>query len=61
VRYSAAKPPPPRLGFILVDDKGENSIVVAAGANAQTTPAWLNHSAAAIRTAGLLVLQLKFL
>jgi len=47
------------LAFILVDDKGENSIVVAAGANAQTTPAWVNHSAAAIRTAGALVLQLE--
>lgn len=47
------------LAFILVDDKGENSIVVAAGANAQTTPAWVDHSAAAIRTAGALVLQLE--
>jgi len=47
------------VAFILVDDKGENSIVAAAGANAHTTPAWVDQAAAAIRTAGALVLQLE--
>ncbi len=47
------------LAFILVDNKGENSIAVAAGANAQTTPAWVDQAAEAIRTAGALVLQLE--
>jgi ribokinase len=45
--------------MILVDKKGENSIVVAPGANAKLSPAELDASQALIARASVVVLQLE--
>ncbi|MEN6458154.1 MAG: ribokinase [Thermoguttaceae bacterium] len=47
------------VALILVDEAGENSISVAAGANAALTPADVDMAAAAIRQADVLMLQLE--
>jgi ribokinase len=47
------------VAVILVDDQGENQIVVASGANARFTPAELTDLAPAFAEAELLLLQLE--
>ncbi len=47
------------IAMILVDRKGENSIVVAPGANARLTPADLDAAEKIIRSASVVVLQLE--
>lgn len=47
------------VALILVDDKGENSISVASGANHALSPADIDHAAGRIREANVLVLQLE--
>lgn len=47
------------VALILVDDRGENAIAVAPGANARLAPADVDRAAGAIRGAALLVLQLE--
>jgi ribokinase len=47
------------VAFILVDDRGENSIAVAAGANDCLTPADVDRASAAIRAADILLVQLE--
>jgi ribokinase len=47
------------VALIVVDDAGENSIVVASGANMKLTPADVEASAQAIRSADVLLLQLE--
>lgn len=42
---------------ILVDDRGQNSIVIAPGANARLTPLHIQHAAAAIIGAQLVICQ----
>ena len=50
---------PSGVAFILVDDRGENSIAVAAGANDRLLPADIDRAAAAIRAADILLVQLE--
>jgi len=50
---------PSGVAFILVDDRGENSIAVAAGANDCLTPADVDRASAAIRAADVLLVQLE--
>lgn len=50
---------PSGVALITVDDAGENSIVVASGANARLLPADLNPALAQIARAGILLLQLE--
>jgi ribokinase len=50
---------PSGVAFILVDDRGENSIAVAAGANDCLTPADVDRASAAIRAADILLVQLE--
>jgi ribokinase len=47
------------VALITVAASGENSIVVAPGANNQLTPAWLDQQAAYIRKAGIVLAQLE--
>jgi ribokinase len=47
------------VAMILVDKKGENSIVVAPGANAKLSPADIDAAESLIRTASVVVLQLE--
>jgi ribokinase len=50
---------PTGVAFILVDAHGENSIVVASGANARLSTLDIENVNAAIRTAGVLLVQLE--
>jgi ribokinase len=47
------------VAMILVDRKGENSIVVAPGANAKLTPADIDAAESLIRKASVVVMQLE--
>jgi ribokinase len=47
------------VALITVAANGENSIVVAPGANSQLTPAYLDQQAAYIRKAGIVLAQLE--
>ena len=47
------------VAMILVDRKGENSIVVAPGANAKLTPADIDAAESLIRSASVVVMQLE--
>ena len=47
------------VAMILVDRRGENSIVVAPGANAKLTPADIDAAEPLIRTAAVVVMQLE--
>jgi ribokinase len=47
------------VAFIVVDDHGENSIVVASGANGQLGPLDIEKAEQAISTAGVLLVQLE--
>jgi ribokinase len=47
------------VAMILVDRRGENSIVVTPGANAQVTPADVDAAESLIRTAAVVVMQLE--
>jgi ribokinase len=47
------------VAMILVDDRGDNSIVVAPGANARLTPADIDAAEPLLRTASVVVLQLE--
>ena len=47
------------VAMILVDDRGENSIVVTPGANARVTPADIDAAEPLIRTASVVVMQLE--
>jgi ribokinase len=47
------------VAFIVVDDAGENSIVVASGANMRLSPANVNAAEAVIAGADVLLLQLE--
>ena len=47
------------VALIVVDDAGENSIVVASGANARVTPADVETAAGAIAESDALLLQLE--
>ncbi|MEA3334628.1 MAG: ribokinase [Chloroflexota bacterium] len=47
------------VAMIIVDDAGENCIVVASGANAELSPADVDAAEEAIATADLLLLQLE--
>jgi ribokinase len=47
------------VAFIVVDDAGENSIVVASGANMRLSPADVDAAEAAIAAADVLLLQLE--
>jgi len=47
------------VALITVAATGENSIVVASGANFQVTPAYLDRHSALIRSAGLVLAQLE--
>lgn len=44
---------------ILVDDAGENCIVVAAGANLEVTPQYLSEKMDVLRSAGMILVQLE--
>jgi ribokinase len=50
---------PTGVALIVVDDAGENSIVVAAGANMRLTPADVDAAEAAIAAADVVLLQLE--
>lgn len=50
---------PSGVALIFVDEKGENSIAVASGANACLSPADVDEAAAAIRSADILLMQLE--
>ena len=50
---------PSGVAFIIVDDRGENSIAVASGANDRLTPADVDRASAAIRAADILLVQLE--
>ncbi|MDP6776033.1 MAG: ribokinase [Candidatus Latescibacteria bacterium] len=50
---------PTGVAFILVDEDGENTIVVASGANAALSPVQLESSAPALDRAGICLLQLE--
>ncbi|MFM8704623.1 MAG: ribokinase [Planctomycetia bacterium] len=47
------------VAFILVDDRGENSIAVASGANDRLLPADIDRAHDAIRAADMLLVQLE--
>ena len=47
------------VALIVVSAKGENSIVVAPGANSQVLPAYLDQHADRIRNAGIVLVQLE--
>ncbi len=47
------------VALILVDERGENLISVASGANHSLTPSEINNAAACIRSADVLMLQLE--
>ncbi|MGH7176532.1 MAG: ribokinase [Tepidisphaeraceae bacterium] len=47
------------VGIVLVDQEGENSIVVAPGANARLSPADVDKAEALIRSASVVVMQLE--
>ena len=47
------------VGFIVVDEHGENSIVVAAGANERLGPSDIDKAEDAIAAAGVLLVQLE--
>lgn len=47
------------VAFIVVDERGENSIVVASGANARLSPADMEQSTEEIASAGVLLVQLE--
>jgi ribokinase len=50
---------PTGVAIILVDHRGENSIVVASGANLRLTPQAVDQAAPAIQSADVLLLQLE--
>ncbi len=50
---------PSGIAIIIVDKKGENSIVVASGANATLSPSDVDRAMPAIRKAGILLMQLE--
>jgi len=50
---------PTGVAFIVVDDKGENSIVVASGANANLSPTDIESAIAEISSADILLIQLE--
>ena len=50
---------PSGVALITVDDKGENCIVVASGANAHLTPDDLSTAHEAIENAGIILMQLE--
>jgi ribokinase len=50
---------PTGVAFIMVDEHGENSIVVASGANARLTPADVGRATDAIAAAKVLLVQLE--
>jgi ribokinase len=50
---------PTGVAFILVDERGENSIAVASGANARLSPADIEKAKAEIASAGVILLQLE--
>ena len=50
---------PSGVAFILVDDRGENSIAVASGANERLLPADIDRARGAIRAADILLVQLE--
>ncbi|OGU65045.1 MAG: ribokinase [Ignavibacteria bacterium RIFCSPHIGHO2_02_FULL_56_12] len=50
---------PTGVAFILVDEHGENSIVVASGANGRLSPDDVDRAADEVRTAGVLLTQLE--
>ena len=50
---------PTGVAFIVVDDSGQNSIVVASGANARLSPADIKAAEDKIASAALLLLQLE--
>ncbi|MFQ5421230.1 MAG: ribokinase [Anaerolineae bacterium] len=58
-RFVTAVPGASGVALIVVDNAGQNSIVVAPGANAALTPADVDAAAAAIQSAGVLLLQLE--
>lgn len=47
------------VAFIVVDERGENSIVVASGANARLSPADIEKASEEISSAGVLLVQLE--
>ena len=47
------------VALITVADSGENTIVVAQGANACLTPQWVEQQAARLRGAGMVLVQLE--
>jgi ribokinase len=50
---------PSGVALIFVDEKGENSIAVASGANAQLSPEDVNEAAELIQSADILLMQLE--
>lgn len=50
---------PTGVGLVVVDERGENAIVVASGANERLSPTDVSLGAKAIRTADVLLLQLE--
>ena len=50
---------PTGVAFIVVDDKGENSIVVASGANAKLSPTDVESASDEISSADILLIQLE--
>lgn len=50
---------PSGVALILVDDKGENSIAVAGGANQRLSPTHVRKATKVIRSAGTLLMQLE--
>ena len=50
---------PTGVAFIVVDDKGENSIVVASGANANLSPTDVESASDEISSADILLIQLE--
>jgi ribokinase len=50
---------PTGVAFILVEEQGENSIVVASGANARLSPADIERAKEEIASAGVILLQLE--
>jgi len=60
VQYVKTDPSEPSgVALIFVDEKGENSIAVASGANACLSPQDVDEAAAAIRSADILLMQLE--
>ena len=58
-RVAVTKKTASGVAMIVVDGKGENSIVVAPGANGKLTPADIDAAEALIRTASVVVMQLE--